>query len=592
MRAEQKSLTTQFDVVDALISQNQYKDAIKQLKGMQKKSFDSWSTLGIYRRYKKMGEDELSEKLLKKALKKNKDNQELIAVYANFLLNANRVEEAETVSKKLKGGKYGSIYSEAILRKAAAAQPGEKELLYSYFNKEEFYDIYFDAYQGSRNPIWLRNCAVYNLTSGMFGVTARLLPESFADVDDSFFWALVLYDAGRFYDAIDVIEQSKARLRDYENKKLFRTSLVNQIALESDCYMAVSQMENAEYTRQELISNIDNINLRKSDEELIPIIFTNSAIWAKNQGLDDNCADLLFYIVSNYPDYVPALIQYADFAYTSNLEREEDMEIQALRKAGISTIEMEKYDNRRKIPLSDAIYRIDNALSRSKNPYLEIKKIDITYKTKKDFSEKEKNRNLWLLLEKNYDENKEFKTLLVEYALNYLLSTKQYEDAWTIYYKYISETISLNEKQSFWESYIEQMKNLDLPIVEIGAWFAAYEKRLEEAIRIYEYCVYESSGILDDKVIAQYVSTGACMNLADIYFCNNKKDKAIDLYARAVGRESKNSLRSEIYYRIACIYVASGDYKSALRSAEYAKDLYPENVKADLLKDKILAKSK
>ncbi len=592
MRAEQKSLTQQFDVVDALIIQNQYKDAIKELKDMQKKSFDSWSTLGIYRRYKKIGEDELAEKLLKKALKKNSENQELIAVYSNFLLSKDRIQEAEVVSKKLKGGKYGSIYSEAILRKAASSQPEDKEKLYTYFNKEEFYDIYFDAYQGSKNPIWIRNCAVFKLTNGLFGEAARLLPESFADVDDSFFWALVLYDAGRFYDSIDVIEQSKARLRDYENKHLFRTTIVNQIALESDCFMAVSQMESAESIRQELISNIDNISLKQTDKDLIPIIYTNSAIWAKNQGADDSCADLLFYIVSHYPDYVPALIQYADFAYNSNLEREEDVEIQALRKAGYATLEMEKYDNRRKIPLSDAMYRMEDALSRSKNPYLEIKKIDLTYKTQKNFTEKEKNRNLWLLLEKDYNENLEFKTLLVEYAVNYLIATKQYEDAWSIYLKYIVENINLNEKLTFWENYIQQMNTLDLPIVEIGAWFASYEQRLEEAIRIYEYCVYESSGILDDNVIAQYVSTGACMNLADIYFCNNKKEKAVDLYARAVGRESKNTLRSDIYYRIACIYVSMGDYKSALRSAEYAKDINPDNVKAGLLKDKIIAKTK
>ena len=78
-----------------------------------------------------------------------------------------------------------------------------------------------------------------------------------------------------------------------------------------------------------------------------------------NQGNSDSCADLLFYAVNKWPDYVPALVLYADYAYNSNLERKEDTEILALRNAGISSLEMEKYDKRRKIPLSDAVYRID-----------------------------------------------------------------------------------------------------------------------------------------------------------------------------------------------------------------------------------------
>lgn len=592
MKAEQKSLTTQFDIVDALISQNQFKAAVKELKSIQKKAYDSWSTLGIYRRYVKIGQDDLAENLLKKSIKKNKTNQELSAVYTSLLLKQNRIDEAVEIAKILRSGKYGSLYSEAILKQALNAQPKEKELQYTYFNKEQFYQIYWDAYVGTGNPVWLKNCAVYQLTQGFFGDAAGLLPVSYADADDAYFWALVLYDAGKFYEAIDAIEQSKVRLNDYENKQLFKTTFVKQIALESDCYMAVSQMEAAESIRQELISKIDIIHLTEYDKAIIPIVFTNSALWAKNQNLSDSAADLLFYTVSNYPDYVPALIQYADFAYESNLERKEDDEIVALRKAGISTIEMEKYDSRRKIPVSDALYRINKALERNKNPYLEIKKIDLKYKTQKGWTEKEKNRNLWNLLENNYDDAPEFKSLLVQYSVNFLIATKQYEDAWNVYYKFVTEKIEFDEKQSFWENYIGGMKELELPIVEIGAWFASYSKLYDEALRIYEYCVYESNGILEDKVLAQYVSTAACMNLGDIYFSNGKKEKAIDLYSRTVGRESKNSLRSEIYYRIACIYVSMGDNKSALRSAEYAKELYPENVKAGLLKDKILSISK
>ena len=77
------------------------------------------------------------------------------------------------------------------------------------------------------------------------------------------------------------------------------------------------------------------------------------------------------------------------------------------------------------------------------------------------------------------------------------------------------------------------------------------------------------------------------MNLANIYFSLGRKERALDLYGRAAGREVNNSRRSDIFYRIACIYASFGDTKNALRSAEYACSLYPDNARASILKDKL-----
>ena len=589
MKAEQKSLTSQFDLVDVLIKQKQFKEAKKELKSIQKKAFDSWAYLGIYSRYKLLGEDDLSEKLLVKSIKKNPENQELNAVLAKHYLKKENIEQALIYAKRLKSGPYGSIYSEAILRKAYSNLE-KSEDLYDFFNKSEFYDIYLDAYQGSKNPVWLRNCAIYALTQGQLGLAGNLVPKVFSDADDAYFWALVLYDSGNTFECLDAIESSKSFLQDYSNKNIFKTSLIKLAALESDTYMALSQMEMSEKARQQIILNKDLLNIRKSEENLIPVIYTNSAIWAKNQGLKDSCADLLFYVVNYYPDYVPALIQYLDFAWETNQERVEDDEIKALRRAGLSTLEMEVYDSRRKIPLSDAIYRIEESLKRSKNAYLQIKKIDLDYKQKKNLTDKEKNRDLWNLLEVNYNDTPEFRTLLVQYAVNFLLATKQYDDAWRLYRNYLDEILIFEEKQSFWDSFISQMKGLELPMVEIAAWFAAFNQLESESVRIYEYCVYESGGILDKDMISPYVSTSAAMNLANIYYSLGKKEKAIELYGKAAGRESKNTIRSEIYYRIAQIYMALGDSKAALRACDYSRDLFPGNAKAGVLKDKILSK--
>ena len=562
--------------------------AIKELKKVEKRAYDSWSYIGIYKRFILIGEQNLAEKVIKKALKKNKQNQELLAVYTNFLLRQNRLEDAGKYAEKLRNGNYASLYSELVLRESQKQVTDQGA--YAFYQNEDFYQIYLDAYKGSKNPIWLRNCAVYNLTQGLYNQASLLNPPAYADVDDAYFWGLCLYDAGKYNFAIEALEKAHKYYSDYDNKKQFKCNEIQIVALESDAYMAISDFEQADLVRSCVVNNIDTVFADIKDDTLLPVIMVNSAIYAKNQMSEDYFADLLFYIVNRWPDYVPALILYSDFAYTSNLEKKEDDEVAALRRAGIKSLEMEKYDSRRKIPLSDALYRIDQSLKRKSDPYLSITKLDLKYKTDPKLSEKDKYRDLWVLLEDNYIEGEIYHSLLVQYALNFLLTTKEYDDAWNLFYKFTTSHGKYDVKRDFWEQFIEQMKYYDLPIVEMAAWFASDLKKTNEAIRIYEYCVYESAGLLEDGLISPLVSSASCMNLANIYFSIGKKDRALDLYGKIAGREVNNAKRSEVFYRIACIYSALGDIKNALRSSEYASSLYPENERASVLKDKLRAK--
>ena len=588
MKAEQNSLTSQFETIDALINQNQLDLAVKSLKKIEKKAHDSWSNIAVFKRYILIGEKDRADLLLKKALKKNSENLELLAVYSNFLIKENRFDEAENYAKKLYGTKYSSIYSELILKTAINQKENDDNVTKNiFYNEQQFYQIYLDAYNSTKNPIWLKNCAVFDITNGDFEKASLLNPDVYADADDAFFWAEILYDAKKYYASLEALKKSKDYLSDYQNKSRFMTSEVKIAALESDIYMALSDMEKSQKVRQNIIDEIENKHFTTEDEQFLPVIFVNSAIWEMNKGNSDPCADLLFYAVNKWPDYVPALVLYADYAYNSNLERKEDTEILALRNAGISSLEMERYDKRRKIPLSDALYRIDNTLAKKNDPYLEIVKLDLKYKTNKNYSEKEKNRDLWYLLEDVYESDKTYNYLLVQYALNYLLRTNQKVDAWKVFYDYVSQKNDFSEKRDFWEQFIEKINYIELPICEFAGYFATEYKLLEEAVRIYEYCVYESAGFLEEEMISPEVSTNTCMNLADIYFSIGKKDKALRLYGIISGRETKNSLRSDIFYRIANIYVAQGDIKNALRLAEYSYSLYPQSVRASVLKDKL-----
>ena len=68
-----------------------------------------------------------------------------------------------------------------------------------------------------------------------------------------------------------------------------------------------------------------------------------------------------------------------------------------------------------------------------------------------------------------------------------------------------------------------------------------------------------------------------------IYSSVGNKDKALELYGRAQSRATDNYMRSDIMYRLACIYDAKKDAAAAVKSLEYSLYLNPSNGNARLL---------
>lgn len=590
-KSEIDSLSLQLETVDSLISTGQFSDAVKDLKKIEKKLYDSWSCIGVYKRYVQLGENELAEKLIRKSLKKNPDNLELNAILSKFLINKNSLDEAENFAKKLQGTDYGSIYSEVVLKKAFRdlkiqdEAKNQNETKISSFLDEKFYQIYFDAYKGGKNNFWLRNCALLNLRQGIFKNAAAIIPLSFENADDAYFWSLVKFDAGEYSTVVQILEISERFLRGFPAKI---ASSVKISALKSDSYMMLSQMQMSEDSRKEIVFDVQNVKtLDSEDEDLLPVLMLNSAVFAENNFLNDDAANLLFYIVNRWPNYSHGLIRYADFAYKNSIQKEEDYQTQELRKAGITTIQMEIYDNRKKIPVSDAIYRIEKSLEENKNAELSVALTDLKFKTDSTLNEKDKNTAMWNLLEDNSGSGKEYQSEIVRYVINYFLKTAQFEQAESLFRKYIFSVKSFNAEEDFWSQFISQLRAIELPFAEFGAFFAEKNGLHDETVRILEYCVYESAGILENGIISPEVSFTSCMNLADIYFADGKNELALELYGKTAGRESSLIVRSEIFTRIAKIYLSEQNFLDAKRAAEYASELNAQNVKAGLVKSQI-----
>ncbi len=582
-RARAVSSVNRFDTVDALISQNQTKDAVKELKKLSRKVYDSWVYIGIYKRYSLLGEKQAAEKLLEKAVKKNPKNLELCAVYGNFLLNNGKIQEAEKVTGILKNTKYASIYAEAVFRTKPDSFAGS-------YKDQRFFDLFYDSYNASLNPVWIRNCAAFFLTKGLYEQAANLTPASFNDADDAWFWAMVNFDAGDYYTAIDACRKGSRFLESLGKSRGSMSSDISISALEADSFLALgdeaASRKAAQKIIQKYVNSRDISDVTGSDNRILPLLVVNTARSENREGNDHYAAELLTYSVVNFPEYVPGLIAYADFAWNSNQMRREDDETAALRKAGIFSREMERYDSRAKIPVSDALERIDQGLSELNDPYLYIKKLDLRYKMNPGLTVKDKTTDLWKLLESSSSETVRYHDILVQYAVVFLLGTGQEEAAEELFRKYMTDRYSYNLKDGFFEQASLNVRTQAVPDSELAAFFAVRHKRTEEALRLYEYCVFESAGNRT-KDISPKVSTVSAMNLAEVYYALGKQDKALDLYGKAAARETDSSLRSEIFYRIASIYFAFGDNQNALRAADYACTISPENAKAHLLKTKI-----
>ena len=335
--SEGSSFTSALDSVDVAVSQNSVEDALKSLKKLEKKAYASYEFLGIAKRYFFLGEAKLAERVLKKSLKKNPKNPELSAVYANFLLRKNRLEEAFQISLCLKDSRYSSIYAECVLKKALVAIENGEPVLESAFNsvsqkkknksaeiktseeiKEifcspDFISVYKNAFDGSDETLWIFNAASIFMRGGEFKNAVALYPKKISSNKESLFWGCVFFDSGLYAESIAVLEAS-SRLASFAEKTDLPTK-TEILSLESDGFYIEGEENSSEEIRQNLIQNFSKIP---------PQIYMNSAMFAKRNGNFETEQKLLEFLSANFPDYLPGLAALGEFSLEQIKNQHED----------------------------------------------------------------------------------------------------------------------------------------------------------------------------------------------------------------------------------------------------------------------------
>lgn len=627
---EGASVTSLLDASDDFVQNGDTKSALAMLKKAFAQSHTTYERLGVFKRYRKLGEDVLAEKVLKQSLKKIKDSQEICAVYANFLLRHDRLEEAWKISQPLKDSKYGSIYSEALMRRALYYKVDADTLFgggkkikknkkaesadNSIFYDRRFIPVYQQAYKGSRLVKWNWNATSLYMLHGNYSDAAELYPGKSSSFPDSLFWGSVLYDAGKYAEALESVVSYKN-----EDETVLVSSLVERKALEADLYYLLDEKENSNVIRQQLMSLAEpymsvfqEMSLEEEEKlpselsslpgswtsseekkmsmtfdeqkvyEVMPLVYVNTALYLRDK--DDRLAEYnkLSELVKLFPAYAPGLAALGEYALNSNDRPEEDRISQEVRSAGFRTRQMVINDS---IPAVEVEYvrdLIDKALKLERSSKLLVLNEQLFQESNKELESARKTARIWDLLEKNEISSSLYPDDVMNYALVLLINNDGKEEAMDLFSRYESVSHGYVDEVFVPSEHLDELKLWEC---EVAAWFAVDENHIAEARKIYEHIIRHYGrrnnssrrGNRSDAVVNAYV------NLANIYSGTGQRNMALDCLNKASAKTQDTRLKSEILYRIGKEYYYAGDYHSSQRSLLYSVKLHPAHNKALLM---------
>lgn len=618
LRNSSKDFMSSMASVDIFIKNGDVNEALKLLKKSEKQAFSSYARLGIYKRYVQLGEEKLAKKTLEKAYKKLPENHEIQAVYGNYLLKSGDSTSALKVTSNLAGTNYGSIRAEAMLRKLLGGENSEnldnlKNEASPLFEKE-ISSSYYDIYAETGDPRWLRNCALIYLMRGDYAMASSLQAGIPDDSENALFWGFVQYDSGNYDIAVKNLENVKSAL------------LSGAAALlASDAYARLDDLDGAENARRAYMEQTN------SGVKISPALLVNSALWAYKSEDYSRAYELLVNAVSDYPEYVPGLLTYGKFAWEdSQPEEMSDLE-KSLRKTKLRTMKMQRYDDRPKFNLEDALSRmkeeLDNVEKRgeSKDDFddLIVEQLNLQIKQNNDIPLQQKTSMIWDALEKNELGTNLYPAHLVQFCAQKLLSYGFPEDARTLFTNFINEKFHLDygnqdEKNksggeietdifggekivkngvvpdsiarlAFGDRAAAVADKMEIWEVEFAAYFALLDGNISAAKRLYEYVNFETGGAKTANASGEIISvsplcaSSSSANLAMIYSSQGDKKKALNLYTLAAGKTSSKKIKSKLLYKIANIQIGMGRKEDARNSASYAVSLDPSNADARLL---------
>lgn len=600
--SEGSSFTSRLDSIDVFISQGSTDSAIKALKKLEKKAYSSYDRLGIYKRYTLLGEKKRAEKVLVKGLKKLPDNPELSAVYVNFLLREDRLDEAFKISRCLEKSEYVSMYSECVLRKALLSIDEKGQVVDDAFSlnrkksrkalkaaehlpaltgqqikevfcNDKFIPIYAGAYKGSGNNKWLYNAASVLMKKGDYLAASELYPQRITNYRDSLFWGNVFFDAGLYAQSLASLEASE-KLAALDGTGDYSESLYAEIlTLEADCCYVEGEEDRSEEIRVKLAG-------MNNEKYLTPILCMNGAMYSRRHNNVLEEYGRLNYMTERFPEFIPGIAGKGQVAIDQLYWPKEDELSKKLRAAGIKTMKMEAHDEIPVVKVDDVYSHIDSLEEKGKAPALMVLRDILDCEYRKTHGQQKSVSDIWVLLE-NSEGEKGYPSEIARYCTAYLIEQRMVKEAEGVFDGYITR------KYDF--SIYENPEELELWECELAAWFACKNADFAHGAVLYKF-IADRYG---QRLPALNTSSGnrsvtnSLVNLAVVYASIDNLNEALNILSLASSRTDSAKEKAEILYRIAEINWNLGDSRSASRSLKYALTLDNSHNRSRLLQKKI-----
>ena len=609
------SLPSMLDSADNYIAAGDAKSAIAILDQAATQADGTYEQLGVFKRFMKLGDLNRAEKTVKKALKKDKKSPELNAVYGNLLLKKGQTAKALKQAKNLSGTKYGSIYAEAFLRtaqetgksanelfgakktkadkewkKSCERFPDDIALRQRVFRDRRFSSIYYDAFLGTGKYRWNWNAATLDMLGGKYSQAADKYSGETENAEDSLFWGKVLYDAGHFPESLDALTQHEDEL-DEDDEEYDYVTAVQTKALLADVYYILGQDSDSAQKREEILDmEIEEGTLADS---VLPSVYVNSAIYAKSQEDPFSEYEFLSRAVNDYPEYIPALASYGEFALERMNRPPDDTMTAHIRAAGLLTREMEKDAEIPEINLNGILEQMKVLSSKTDNSELKVMMEKLYSRANRGEEKSRMSARIWTMLEQSETGNNLYPEPIVRYAVSTFINNDLFSDAEDLFMRYemANHRDSLSGKKKKAKVFVpeDNMNLLSLWECEAAAWFRIYHGNYENAKKLYDHIldVYaDRSPVLNvsgqnESVVNTYI------NLGNLYSRDKRSPIAMDYLNKASGRASSAEKKAEILYRMGKISYYQRDYHSASRFIQYALKLDPSHNRAHFVEQQI-----
>lgn len=523
------SFQERLSLIDACISSGQLKDALSLTDKAADAAIGKEQSLSVMKRYRKLGQEESLRAYLEKLLKKQPDVMEYNAVYGDLLLKDGNTADAAKYADMFWNTKWSTISTEIMLKQAA-----EKTLI-----DGDYSDIFIAAAESTGNDAWLIDAAVSEAGAGNLKKAASITPFRFTSENDALFWALINYDAGNYLECIDIC-------RKYPGN-------TEMVGLCSDSWLKLGENTSADDFWLSLVN--------KNDGSVPSYIYANAALYAINTDNLEDAYRILVTMVNRYPEYEEGLALYADYA----LKTMGSLVTGAV--SPLSTLQKNRMESIPVIPVSDAMYRMEQAFSRNRLPDLYVEYLKVKWLSG-SYSQLECRQDILLALEK-YREGNVDDQYMVDFAVCWLLRNYYEPEAVGIFVNYMAEKYGLSMNDAVQNAW--QLEDRDCML---AAWIQLHEGNVQNALALYETYIYDRNMLSDIK---------SAVNLAAIYNACGRTWDALQLYGSLAGITKDMELASEIYCRMGYIQSDRNDKKNALLSLSYSVKLNPNNNRARLL---------